>query len=108
MTESPPPPLTPPSVASPRVAAADGGDADARRVVVVGGGIGGLTAAVGLRRRGWDVTVLERAPQVRVVGAGIVLTANGLAGLDAVGVGDAVRAAGYAGAPGGTRTASGR
>ena len=85
------------------------GDAStSRRAVVVGGGIGGLTAAVGLRRRGWDVTVLERAPQVRAVGAGLVLTANGLAGLDAVGVGDAVRAAGYAGAPGGTRTASGR
>jgi len=78
------------------------------RVVVVGGGIGGLTAAVGLRRRGWDVTVLERAPEIRPVGAGLVLTANGLAGLDAVGVGGPVRAAGYAGAPGGTRDASGR
>ncbi len=108
MTESPrsAPPL--PSLESPQVEADGHEAAPARRVVVVGGGIGGLTAAVGLWRRGWDVTVLERAPQVRVVGAGIVLTANGLAGLDAVGVGDAVRAAGYAGAPGGTRTESGR
>ena len=79
----------------------DGGS----RAVVVGGGIGGLTAALGLRRRGWDVTVLERAPEIRPVGAGLVLTANGLAGLDAVGVGGAVRGAGYAGAPGGTRDA---
>jgi 2-polyprenyl-6-methoxyphenol hydroxylase-like FAD-dependent oxidoreductase len=83
-------------------------DDGAHRVVVVGGGIGGLAAAVGLRRRGWDVTVLERAPRIRPVGAGLLLTANGLAGLDAIGVGDAVRAAGHAGAPGGTRTPSGR
>ncbi len=32
------------------------------RAVVAGAGIGGLTAAVALRRRGWDVTVAERAP----------------------------------------------
>jgi 2-polyprenyl-6-methoxyphenol hydroxylase-like FAD-dependent oxidoreductase len=83
-------------------------DDGAGRVVVVGGGIGGLATAVGLRRRGWDVTVLERAPRVQPVGAGLVLTANGLAGLDAIGVGDAVRAAGHVGSPGGTRTPSGR
>lgn len=29
--------------------------------VVVGGGIGGLAAAIGLHRLGWDVTVLERS-----------------------------------------------
>ncbi|WP_225755632.1 FAD-dependent monooxygenase [Actinotalea sp. Marseille-Q4924] len=60
--------------------------------VVVGAGIGGLAAAVGLRRRGWDVVVLERAPQFAPVGAGLTLMANGLAALDAIGVGASVRA----------------
>src|SRR5690348_6848130 len=76
--------------------------------IVVGGGIGGLCAAIGLRRRGWRVTVLERAGAFGEVGAGLTLMANGLRGLDALGVGSAVRAAGWAEAPGGTRTASGR
>ncbi|GAA2358245.1 FAD-dependent oxidoreductase [Catellatospora methionotrophica] len=78
------------------------------KAIVIGAGIGGLCAAIGLRRRGWQVTVLERAPRFGEVGAGLTLMANGLRGLDALGVGDAVRAAGRADAPGGTRTASGR
>ncbi|KRD00563.1 NAD(P)-binding protein [Streptomyces sp. B21-102] len=44
--------------------------------MVVGGGIGGPAAAIGLRRIGWDVTVLERAPAFADVGAGISLHAN--------------------------------
>lgn len=60
--------------------------------VVVGAGIGGLAAAIGLRRRGWDVVVLERAPGFAPVGAGLSLMANGLAALDAIGVGGDVRA----------------
>mgnify|MGYP003907592179 CR=1 FL=1 len=32
-----------------------------RHAIVAGAGIGGLTAAVALRHRGWDVTILERA-----------------------------------------------
>lgn len=37
--------------------------------VVIGSGIGGLTAAVALHRRGWQVTVLERAASLEPVGA---------------------------------------
>lgn len=66
-----------------------------RTAVVVGGGIGGLTAAVALLRAGWRVTVLEQAPRFAEVGAGIALTANGLAALDHLGLGDAARAAGW-------------
>jgi 2-polyprenyl-6-methoxyphenol hydroxylase-like FAD-dependent oxidoreductase len=62
-----------------------------RRAVVAGGGIGGLTAAVALRRRGWDVAVLERAPALEPVGAGLGLGPNALHALDAIGLGDEVR-----------------
>jgi 2-polyprenyl-6-methoxyphenol hydroxylase-like FAD-dependent oxidoreductase len=62
-----------------------------QRAVVVGAGIGGLTAAVALRRRGWDVTVLERAPALEPVGAGLGLGPNALHALDAIGLGEDVR-----------------
>jgi 2-polyprenyl-6-methoxyphenol hydroxylase-like FAD-dependent oxidoreductase len=62
-----------------------------RHAVVAGGGIGGLTAAVALRCRGWDVTVLERAPALEPVGAGLGLGPNALHALDAIGLGDEVR-----------------
>lgn len=55
--------------------------------VVVGAGIGGLAAAIGLRLAGWEVTVVERAPVLADVGAGISLHANGIRALDALGVG---------------------
>ena len=58
---------------------------------MAGAGIGGLTAAVALRRRGWDVTVLERAPALEPVGAGLGLGPNALHALDAIGLGDEVR-----------------
>ncbi|MET7654265.1 MULTISPECIES: FAD-dependent monooxygenase [unclassified Streptomyces] len=79
-----------------------------RSAVVVGGGIGGLAAAIGLRRIGWDVTVLERAPAFADVGAGISMHANGMRALDALGVGEAIRAAVRPLYTGGTRTPDGR
>ncbi len=52
------------------------GSGEAVRVVVAGGGIGGLSAAIALRRAGVDATVYERAPELREVGAGISLWPN--------------------------------
>ncbi|MEY3587902.1 MAG: hypothetical protein RJA47_498, partial [Actinomycetota bacterium] len=46
------------------------------RVVVVGAGIGGMTAALALARTGHDVRVLERAPGVSPLGAGLQVSAN--------------------------------
>ncbi len=66
-----------------------------RHAVVAGAGIGGLTAAVALHRRGWRVTVCERAPEPPATGAGIGLAPNALRALDTIGV-DAARAAGSA------------
>ncbi|MEU6591050.1 FAD-dependent monooxygenase [Streptomyces sp. NPDC046881] len=76
--------------------------------VVVGGGIGGLATALGLRRIGWEVRVVERAAVLADAGAGISLHANGLRALDALGVGAAVRAAARPQYTGGTRTPAGR
>ncbi len=75
--------------------------------VVVGGGIGGLAAAIGLRRIGWDVTVVELASRLDDAGAGISLAANGLRALDELGVGRAVREASRGQYSGGTRTPGG-
>ncbi|CAM5480063.1 NAD(P)-binding protein OS=Streptomyces cyaneofuscatus OX=66883 GN=G3I52_09930 PE=4 SV=1 [Streptomyces cyaneofuscatus] len=58
-----------------------------RHAVVAGGGIGGLAAAVALNRRGWGVTVCERAPVLTGIGAGIVLAPNALRALDSIGLG---------------------
>lgn len=61
-------------------------------ITVLGGGIGGLAAALALSLRGAHVTVLERAEEIREVGAGIQVSPNGLRVLDALGVGPAFRA----------------
>ena len=64
------------------------------RALVIGAGIAGLATAIALRRTGRDVLVLERAPQLREVGAGISLWPNAVKALRRLGVGDAVEAAG--------------
>ncbi len=62
---------------------------------MVGGGVAGLASAVSLAQAGWQVAVLERAPEFGEVGAGLAITGNGMAALGAIGAADAVRAAGY-------------
>ena len=72
--------------------------------VVVGAGIGGLSAAIGLRRIGWQVSVRERAERFAPVGAGITLWPNAVRALDALGVHIAAPTI----EPGGIRTSRGR
>ena len=58
---------------------------DGKHVAVVGAGIGGVTTAILAARVGARVTLFERQPEPRAVGAGILLQPNGLAvlyGLD--------------------------
>jgi len=61
-------------------------------LLVAGGGIGGLAAALALARAGLAVIVLEKAPVLGEVGAGIQLGPNAFRAFDALGVGDATRA----------------
>ncbi len=60
-------------------------------VLVAGGGIGGLAAALALVRQGFKVTVLEQAPEIGEIGAGIQLGPNAFHAFDALGVGDKAR-----------------
>ena len=64
------------------------------RITIVGGGPGGLVAALAARRRGMDVEILEQASAVRAVGSGIVLWTNALRMLATLGLDGAVRDAG--------------
>lgn len=59
------------------------------RVAIVGAGIGGLSAAVGLHQTGSEVTVFERAAEVRAGGSGLSIFANGLRALTSLGLRDA-------------------
>src|SRR5215213_417184 len=60
------------------------------RVAIVGGGIGGLTAALALIRHGIDVEVHEQAPELKELGAGVQISSNGTRVLYALGLGEAV------------------
>ena len=62
-------------------------------VVVAGAGIGGLTAALCLARAGHRVAVLERAPVIEEVGAGLQIAPNAGRILQGLGLGEALGAA---------------
>src|SRR5260370_14602132 len=61
-------------------------------VSIIGGGIGGLATASALQRQGIQVTVFERNPELREIGAGLTLWANGVQVLRQLGLADALAA----------------
>ncbi len=63
------------------------------KIAIVGAGIGGLTAAIALRRAGHEIAVHEAAPVLGDVGAGITITPNAWKGLASLGLGAALSAA---------------
>lgn len=63
-----------------------------QRVTVIGCGIGGLAAALAAARAGAEVTVLEQAPAITEVGAGIQISPNGWVVLKALGLAPAIGA----------------
>jgi salicylate hydroxylase len=60
-------------------------------ILVAGAGIGGLAAALALARTGLSVRVLEQAPEIGEIGAGIQLGPNAFAAFDALGIGPGAR-----------------
>src|ERR1051326_6164463 len=64
--------------------------ASSNPILIIGGGIGGLTTALALLRRGLDVTVYEQAPVLREVGAGVQIGSNGTHVLYALGLKEAL------------------
>lgn len=79
-----------------------------RHVAIAGAGIGGLTLAIALRRAGVEVTVLERAPELRPVGAGITVQPNAMVALRTLGLDEAVAAEGAIAGESAILDASGR
>ena len=61
------------------------------KIIVAGGGIGGVSTAMGLASKGYQVTVLEQAPQFGEIGAGIQIGPNAFHAMDYLGVGDTGR-----------------
>lgn len=58
------------------------------KVAIVGGGIGGLTAAIAMLRDGHDVHIYEKARELRAIGAGIHVSPNGVRLLERLGLSD--------------------
>jgi salicylate hydroxylase len=65
-----------------------------RKITVLGAGVAGLAVARALALRGARVTVLEQAPAITEVGAGLQISQNGFKVIAALGLGDALRACG--------------
>ncbi len=64
------------------------------RIAIAGGGIGGLTLAAALARKGIDATVLEQAPAYSPVGAGITMQINAMQALRHIGLAEKIAVAG--------------
>lgn len=69
----------------------------ALRVLIVGGGIGGMSTAIALRRNGVSVDLIDLDPEWRVYGAGITITGPTLRAFKALGIYDEIAATAYVG-----------
>lgn len=63
-----------------------------QKVTILGAGVAGLTAALTLARHGRQVRVVEQAPELSELGAGLQITPNGMAVLRALGLAEALTA----------------
>jgi salicylate hydroxylase len=66
-----------------------------KKIIIAGGGIGGLSAALALNLKGFDISVLEQSDGLSEVGAGIQLSPNAMHVLKDIGVSDDVLAHGF-------------
>jgi salicylate hydroxylase len=58
------------------------------KIIIVGAGIGGSTLALSLAHLGIDYVLIEQAPALTTVGAGIQLSPNGVRVLEQLGLGE--------------------
>lgn len=65
------------------------------KIGIIGGGIAGLTTAIGLRKMGLEPVVLEAASKIAPVGAGLALAANAIKGFQRLGLAEQVMAEGH-------------
>lgn len=68
---------------------------DLAKILIIGGGIGGLTSAVALRQKGFDVQVIERDPDWSVYGVGIIQQSNVVRAMAQLGLLDRYLDAGF-------------
>lgn len=66
-----------------------------QRIYIIGAGIGGLTTALSLKQLGFEVQVVESAPAIKPVGAGIVMANNAMQVYKELGLRPKIEAAGY-------------
>jgi 2-polyprenyl-6-methoxyphenol hydroxylase-like FAD-dependent oxidoreductase len=64
-------------------------------IAIIGGGIAGLTTAIALEKAGYSVSILEAAPTIKPLGAGLVLAANAMKSLAKIGIAEKVIAQGH-------------
>ncbi|MGD2114897.1 MAG: FAD-dependent monooxygenase, partial [Acidobacteriota bacterium] len=64
------------------------------RILIVGGGVGGLATAIALEKVGIRAEVLEKAPELREIGAGLMINSNGVIALRHLGLDEEVTAGG--------------
>jgi 2-polyprenyl-6-methoxyphenol hydroxylase-like FAD-dependent oxidoreductase len=64
------------------------------RFAIVGGGIGGLSVAIAMQKKGYNVSVLESAPLLKPIGAGLALAGNAVKAFIEMGISEDVLNAG--------------
>ena len=62
------------------------------KFIIVGGGICGLTMAIILEKKGYEVAIYEAAAEIKAIGAGLVLSTNAIKALKAIGISEQVLA----------------
>lgn len=67
-----------------------------KQYTILGGGIAGLTAAIALKQKGIGATVFEAAPEIKPLGAGLLLAANAVKGYERLGIAEKIVARGLA------------